>query len=156
MIHVLFVCLGNICRSPMAEAVFQQLVDEAGLRDLIAVDSAGTADWHAGEQADRRTLAVLRQHGIPYHGRSRPVSVSDLTQYDYILAMDSQNLTDLLRLGRAVKLDGKLFRLLHFAPAGYPADVPDPYYDNRFEYVYELVEAGCRGLLAEIRRSHAL
>ncbi len=156
MINILFVCLGNICRSPMAEAVFQALVNEAGLADQLYVDSAGVADWHSGEAADRRTLAVLRQHDIPYNGRSRQVRLADLQHFDYILAMDSQNMADLRRLDRNGALDGKLFRLLDFAPPGFPQDVPDPYYDNRFDYVYELVTAGSRGLLAHIRQKQGI
>lgn len=140
----------------MAEAVFQALVSEAGLADQIHVDSAGVADWHSGEPADRRTLAVLRQHDIPYNGRSRQVHLADLQQFDYILAMDSQNMADLRRLDRNGALDGKLFRLLDFAPSGFPQDVPDPYYDNRFDYVYELVTAGSRGLLAHIRQKQGM
>jgi protein-tyrosine phosphatase len=156
MIQVLFVCLGNICRSPMAEAVFHNLVSDAGLAGQIEVDSAGIADWHSGEWADHRTLAVLRKHAIPYDGRSRQVQPADLQHFDYVIAMDSQNMADLRRLDRGAALDGKLFRLLDFAPAGYPQDVPDPYYDGRFEYVYELVDAASRGLLDHIRRENRL
>lgn len=156
MIQVLFVCLGNICRSPMAEAVFRQLVNDAGLADQIKVDSAGTADWHEGDPADYRTLAVLRKHGISYDGRGRQVRPSDLQRFDYVVAMDGSNLADLRRLDRSGQLDGKLHRLLDFAPAGAPKDVPDPYYDGRFDYVYGLVDAGCRGLLAHIRAEHGL
>lgn len=156
MIQVLFVCLGNICRSPMAEAVFHNLVNEAGLAGQIQVDSAGIADWHSGEAADWRALAVLRQHDIPYNGRSRQVQPADLRRFDYVLAMDSQNMADLRRLDRSGALAGKLFRFLDFAPAGYPQDVPDPYYDGRFEYVYELVTVASRGLLDHIRRENRL
>jgi len=156
MIRVLFVCLGNICRSPMAEGVFRYLVDEAGLADQIGGDSAGTADWHVGEPAHPETRQALRQHGIPYRGRARQVTAADLTHFDYVIAMDGENLNDLRRLDRRGVLDGKLHRLLDFAPAGSPRDVPDPYYQGGFGYVYEMVEAGARGLLDHIRGEHEL
>lgn len=156
MIRVLFVCLGNICRSPMAEAVFTRLVDEAGLAGEIEADSAGTAGWHAGEPADRRTLAVLRQHGIPYVGRSRQIQQKDLRQFDYVVAMDNENLTDLLYLDRDRSLNGKLHKLMDFAPPGHPKDVPDPYYNGQFDLVYELVDAGGRGLLEHIRKEQSV
>ncbi len=132
------------------------MIREAGLAGQIEVDSAGMADWHSGEAADRRTLAVLRRHDIPYDGRSRQVRPADLQRFDYVIAMDSQNMADLRRLGRNGALAGKLFKFLHFAPAGYPQDVPDPYYDGRFEYVFELVTAASHGLLAHIRQEHGL
>ena len=154
MVNVLFVCLGNICRSPMAEGVFQQMVNEAGLADKIAVDSAGTGSWHVGETAHRGTQQVLKQHGIPYNGRARQVSAADMGGDDsYIIAMDGDNLQELeRRFGR----HRRLYRLLDFAEETAEQNVPDPYYSGNFEYVYQLVTDGCRGLLKKIRQEHSL
>ena len=140
-VRVLFVCLGNICRSPMAEGVFQHLVDEAGLSDRIEVDSAGTSSWHIGESAHRGTRNVLRQHGIAYDGRA-PDHACDFDQFDYILAMDDSGLADL----RAMLPNGSqaVVRRLDFADGITTREVPDPYYDGRFEEVYKLVRQGRR------------
>lgn len=156
MIRVLFVCLGNICRSPMAEAVFQQQVNEAGLADQFEVDSAGTGGWHAGEPAHRGTEAALRRNGIVYNGRARQVQPADLARFDYVIAMDAENAADLRRMDRDGALDARLHQLLEFAPPGYPRDVPDPYYNDKFDEVYELVDAGAAGLLDYIRSEHGL
>jgi len=156
LIEVLFVCLGNICRSPMAEGVFQHLVSEAGLADRIAAGSAGTSGWHVGNPAHEGTRAVLHDHGILYHGRARQVTTADLHQADFVVAMDMSNVRDLRRLDHNDTLDGKLHLLLDFAPPGSPRDVPDPYYDGNFERVYRLVESGCSGLLEHIREEHDL
>lgn len=156
MIRVLFVCLGNICRSPMAEAVFQQRVREEGLADQFQVDSAGTGRWHVGEPPHRGTQDVLRRHGIPYQGRAYQVTPADLAEADYVVAMDSSNMDDLRWIDRQGNLDGKLHKLLDFAPPGSPANVPDPYYEGNFDYVYDLVDAGARGLLAHIRQERGL
>lgn len=156
MIQVLFVCLGNICRSPMAEGVFRHLVEEAGLAGEIAIDSAGTGIWHVGEEAHSGTRQILRQHGIRYSGRARQVKAEDFAGADYVVAMDGSNLTDLRHMDRRGLLDGKLQRLTDFGPAGLPKDVPDPFYEGNFEYVYELVEASSRGLLDHIRAEQGL
>lgn len=148
-IQVLFVCLGNICRSPMAEGVFRQLVTNARLSDHIQIDSAGTGNYHAGETAHPGTQRILAQHGIPYEGRARQIRAADVADpRTYVIAMDEANIEDLRR--RFGDLP-RLSRLLDFAPSTTVRDVPDPYYRNNFDQVYELVEAGCRGLLATIR-----
>lgn len=154
MIQVLFICLGNICRSPMAEAVFRHYVTQAGLQDKVEILSAGTSSWHVGEAAHRGTLAVLRRAGISHHGRARQVTPIDLRVADYVITMDQDNIFDLQRLDLRGDLEGKVHRLLEFAPAGFPRDVPDPYYDNNFDNAYKLIDAGCRGLLAYLR-AHA-
>jgi len=134
----------------MAEAVFQHLVDEAGLSNEIQVDSAGTGSWHIGERAHPGTRRVLADHGIDYSGRARQVRPQDMAnEADYVIAMDSDNLRDL----QAKYGDhARLYRLLDFATAVRERDVPDPYYNGNFESVYRLVEDGCQGLLATIRR----
>ncbi|MEM7336406.1 MAG: low molecular weight protein-tyrosine-phosphatase, partial [Chloroflexota bacterium] len=125
MVSVLFVCLGNICRSPMAEAVFQQLVDDAGLSDQITVDSSGTGDWHVGEKAHHGTRQILEQKGIAYNGRSRQINAQDMQDPQrYIIGMDDSNLSVLKqRYGN----HPRLYRLLEFAKNGRELNVPDPY-----------------------------
>ncbi|MCB9670567.1 MAG: low molecular weight phosphotyrosine protein phosphatase [Alphaproteobacteria bacterium] len=139
MKSVLFVCLGNICRSPMADAIAAHMARQRGLD--LRVDSAGTGAWHAGEAADRRTLAVLRAHGIPYDGRARQVRVSDFAEFDLILAMDRSNLRDLLAICPPANRD-RVHLVLE--PLGEGLEVGDPYYGgpDGFEVVYrQLTEA---------------
>jgi protein-tyrosine phosphatase len=152
-VSVLFVCTGNICRSPMAEAVFEHLVRQVGLDDQIDVDSAGTADYHVGRRAHPGTLRVLEKNGIFHDGRARHLTRDDLRQFDYIIAMDNENLDDVQALGET---DATVARLLDFAPEQPEREVPDPYYSGRFEEVYPLVLAGGKGLLARIRKDHNL
>ena len=153
-IRVIFVCLGNICRSPMAEAVFQQLVDEEGLSKHFEIDSAGTSSWHVGERAHPGTRDELARHGINYRGRARRLQRQDtVDKKTYLIAMDSSNL-------RTIQMDfgyhDRLYRLLDFATNSTVLDVPDPYYSGNFDYVYELVEDGSRGLLANIRKEEGI
>jgi protein-tyrosine phosphatase len=152
-VNVVFVCLGNICRSPMAEAVFQQMVNEAGLGDRISIDSAGTGNWHVGETAHRGTRAILATHDIPYNGRSRQVNAADMDPDNYVIAMDDSNMRD---LKRRFGDHPRLYRLLDFAQNSSERNVPDPYYTNNFDYVYQLVTDGCRGLLQTIRDENGL
>ena len=153
-INVLFVCLGNICRSPMAEAVFQKLVDEAGLTDQFHIDSAGSGSWHVGEKAHPGTRAILAEHGITYNGRSRQITAQDMSDpHTYIVTMDQNNSSTLQRQFGA---HPNLYRLLDFSSQTAETDVPDPYYTNNFPYVYQLVTDGCSGLLATIREREGL
>lgn len=137
----------------MAEAVFAQLVREAGLDDCIEVDSAGTGNWHIGERAHQGTLTVLRQNQIPYAGRARQIVVADLNDFDYIITMDNRNLRDVRELGSG---RAKVAPLLSFAPHLNLSEVPDPYYSGGFDNVCAMVRAGAQGLIDTIRREHGL
>ena len=153
-VRVLFVCLGNICRSPMAEAIFQKLVDDAGLSERIEVDSAATSAYHVGEQAHPGTRRVLAHHGILYDGRARQLRPEDVNDNSsYLIAMDSDNAATLKQLYGE---QPHIHRLLDFATHTPVHDVPDPYYSDNFDYVYRLVDDGCRGLLATIRANEGL
>jgi low molecular weight protein-tyrosine phosphatase len=149
-VRVLFVCTGNICRSPMAEAVFRDIVKKAKLDGKFEIKSAGTGNWHVGERPHRGTREVLLRHEIEVNGMvAKQVTNDDLSRFDYIIAMDNENLSEL----RSFKVDtAKLSRLLDFASGINAHDVPDPYYDGRFELVFELIRIGSEGLLTKIRQ----
>jgi protein-tyrosine phosphatase len=152
-VRVLFVCLGNICRSPMAEAVFNHLVREAGLAGSIEADSAGTGDWHVGQPAHHGTRSILQQNNISYDGRGRQIARIDLDEFDYIVTMDNENLSDVQRLGTG---RAKIAPLLSYAQNSTVLEVPDPYHSGGFEGVYQMVQAGAAGLLDTIRKEHRL
>ncbi len=157
-VRVLFVCLGNICRSPMAEAVFRSLVRDEGLEHRFEIDSAGTSDYHEGEPPDARAREVASARGITLTGRSRPIREGDLHRFDYVLVMDGENLRDVGRLAERAGHADKVRRLREFDPeAGGELDVPDPYYGGRegFERVQEMLERACGGLLEHIRTDRA-
>jgi protein-tyrosine phosphatase len=153
-VRVLFVCLGNICRSPMAEAIFKQQVAEAGLAERFEIASVGTGSWHVGEPPHHGTRAILNRYGISVHDkRARQIARQDLQSYDYVLAMDASNLADVQRMG---PVRGELRRMLEFAPGAAPRDVPDPYYTGDFDEVYRLIEASSWALLEHIRERENL
>jgi protein-tyrosine phosphatase len=153
--RLLFVCLGNICRSPTAEATMRALVREAGLAEEIEIESAGTGAWHVGSPPDRRAAAVARSRGIALEGSAREVRIEDFEDFDLLLAMDSSNARELRQLAPSEEARSKVRLLREFDPASPEgADVPDPYYGaaGGFEEVLDLVQAACRGLLEQIRR----
>lgn len=153
---VLFVCLGNICRSPSAHAVFADQVSRAGLTGRILVDSAGTGSWHIGNPPDPRTREAAARRGYDLdHLRARRVERQDFERFDYVIAMDRKNLDDLRRL-QPPTFGGHLDLLLAFDPSLGVAEVPDPYNggEQGFEHVLDLVEAASAGLLEHIRDRH--
>ena len=150
--RLLFVCLGNICRSPMAQGVFAHVVAQAGVSDLFALDSAGTGAWHEGQPPDERARAAALKRGIDLSGqKARQVAMQDFEDFDMILAMDRTNLADLQNLAPQTHAD----KAGLFLGAGYDSikrEVPDPYYGGGegFEEVLNLIEAGSRALLARL------
>ena len=155
---MLFVCMGNICRSPTAQGVFEYLVKNEGLAGRIHIDSAGTHAYHIGESPDRRAMEAALRRGIDMGAqRARRVSEADFQHFDLVLAMDWNNYQDLLLVCPAEQ-SGKLRLFLDFAPEAGTREVPDPYYGGGtgFERVLDLVEQAARGLLAEIRQQHGL
>ncbi|TVP55964.1 MAG: low molecular weight phosphotyrosine protein phosphatase [Gemmatimonadales bacterium] len=155
---VLFVCLGNICRSPLAEGVFEHLAGDAGLQDELRIDSAGTGSWHIGDPPDPRSIEVAQRHGVELKSRGRQVSASDFREFDLILAMDRSNLQELQQIRDELTEDEataelRLFR--EFDPEAHgDLEVPDPYFGGPggFDTVYAMVLRGCRELLTEFER----
>ena len=153
-ISVLFVCLGNICRSPSGEAVFRKLIADEGLGEQVAIDSAGIIDYHEGEPADARMQdhAVLR--GYSLNSISRPVKPrKDGAEHDYIIAMDQQNKADLLEL-LPKKHHHKIYLMNDFSRSNWGKSVPDPYFGGSegFELVLDMLEESCKGLLVEVKK----
>ena len=145
-LRLLFVCSGNICRSPTAEAVMRRLVTEAGLASEIEIDSAGTGDWHAGESPDARAVAAAQQRGLAVGGIARQITPADFEDVDLVLAVDDENLQRLRRMAPP----GATARVRKLAAD----DVPDPYYggDDGFDLVLDLLEKDCQALLDELRQ----
>ena len=155
-VAVLFVCMGNICRSPTAHGVFRKLLDEEGLTGLVSVDSAGTHAYHVGNEPDRRAQATARSRGLDLSDlRARQARQEDFHAFDYVIAMDEDNYVSLQDICPA-GMEQRLYMFLDFAPDLSDREVPDPYYGGAqgFERVFDMVEAASAGLLEDIRRRY--
>lgn len=155
--RVLFVCLGNICRSPAAEGVMRALVEAEGLADRITVRSAGTAGWHTGKLPDQRMRNAAQNRGYDLSSRARQVDEDALQENDLVLVMDKQNLRDVSSVDHTGQFSEKIRLFCDFCSEHEEAEVPDPYYggEQGFELVLDLLEDGCRGVLAHIRSALA-
>lgn len=158
MIKVLFVCMGNICRSPTAEGVFRLVVEEAGLADQVMIDSAGTHAYHIGEPPDTRAQTAAASRGIDLSGlRGRKVNARDIEKFDYVLAMDQDNYSHLSALSPG-QLRSHIRLLMDYAPECRHDEVPDPYFGGSggFEHVLDMITEASHGLLGEIRKTHQI
>ena len=158
--RILFVCLGNICRSPTAEGVMRQKLRAAGLGDDVDVESAGTGGWHIGHPPDERATAAAAARGVALESRAQRFAPEHFDEFDLIVAMDRQNLADMRALAPHADAEGRLRMLREHDPEAVAAgdlDVPDPYYggERGFEDVLNMVERACDGLIAEIRAARA-
>lgn len=151
---LLFVCLGNICRSPSAENIMRHLIEEEGLADQIVCDSAGTSSYHVGSAPDRRMQSAARKKGIKLLGQSRQFTRADFHDFDLILAMDNDNYRNILSLDRKDEYGDKVKMMCDYAENFRDTEVPDPYYggDSGFDYVIDLLLDACDGLLTEVKK----
>ena len=152
---VLFVCLGNICRSPAAQGIFEHIVRENGMQNRIEADSAGTYSGHRGELPDRRMRTAALYRGFALTHKARPVSSLDFLDFDMIVAMDDQNYEDLMRLAPSVEATHKIRRMASFLKQRQMSYIPDPYYMGAegFCLVLDLLEEGCQNLFDEITKT---
>lgn len=157
MIKILFVCMGNICRSPSGEAVMNALIEKNNLQDRIACDSAGTIAYHSGEPADKRMQRHAIKRGYNLTSIARQIKYYDFDRFDYIIAMDKENYRDILALDSEGKYKNRVSMMMDYAANYSDSEVPDPYYggDQGFEYVLDLLDDACLGLLKHIIKNNS-
>ncbi len=156
MVKLLFVCLGNICRSPAAENIMRLLVDRAGLSDQIICDSAGTSNYHVGSPPDERMVEAAKQRGMEFVGTARQIELKDLQEFDLIVAMDRQNYRRILQLDPYAEYHHKVRMMCDFCQTHLDTEVPDPYYNGEegFYYVLDLLSDACEGLLQFVQKAY--
>ncbi len=149
MIKILFVCLGNICRSPLAEGIFNHLVAQKGLQQVLTSHSAGTADYHVGEPADHRTIKIAKRHGIEIHHEGCMLAEEHFQEYDYIVAMDHSNYLNITRHSGYATSKATIVMMRNFDTAASDLNVPDPYFGSMdgFERVYQMLTKACEGFI---------
>jgi protein-tyrosine phosphatase len=154
MIKILFVCMGNICRSPAAEGVMKVFIDQNGMKNKFFIDSAGTIDYHEGELPDPRMIEAASERGYNLDHKARQIRKTDLENFDYIITMDDGIHKSVLRLDPQKKYHHKIFRMTDFLTALKSDEIPDPYYGNKkdFEYTLDLIEDASKGLLNYLQK----
>ena len=153
---MLFVCLGNICRSPLAEALFLKNVRNAGLEEFFQADSCGTSNYHIGDSPDSRSYANAKSNGVTIEHKGRQLTYDDLLNFDYILAMDRSNLKDIQSLAQGHQDEGEIILMRDFDPSvAHPTDVPDPYYGgiNGFQEAFDILNRSTKNLLLSLEQS---
>jgi protein-tyrosine phosphatase len=150
--RILFVCLGNICRSPLAEAIFKDKIKDKGLSHLFEADSCGTGNYHIGSQPDQRTIANAKLNNVPMDHCARQLSIQDLTEFDYVFAMDASNLQNILKLPNAAANKEKIRLLRDYDPKGKGGEVPDPYFggEDGFQEVFEILDRTMENLITHL------